>query len=165
MQNLLQNLSCFKTRIINHYWYGPWPRWYNYERELDCTFGFTRLIFIGSVGVVPSMSTFGVEIGFICQTISLSERENSIFSNRSTKTTSEKTKAKKRSELSGIDLICIDGTNLFQVARTWIRLRNKIRHFSITAAGGRPKANLTCKTFLHRWKLICKMGELWHINL
>ena len=37
------------------------------------------------------MSTFGVAIPVICQTMFLSERENSIFSNKSTKMTSEKT--------------------------------------------------------------------------
>ena len=37
------------------------------------------------------MSTFGVAITAICQKIFLSERENSIFSNRSTKMTSKKT--------------------------------------------------------------------------
>ena len=58
------------------------------------TFEFTRLIFIGSVGVVLSMSTFGVAIGFICHTISLSEGENSSFSSRRIKTTSGKKKEK-----------------------------------------------------------------------
>ena len=36
------------------------------------------------------MSIFGVATGVICQTIFLSERENSNFSNKSTKTTSDK---------------------------------------------------------------------------
>ena len=45
--------------------------------------------FIGSVGIVLTMSRFGVAIGVICQTMFLSERENSIFSNKRTKMTSE----------------------------------------------------------------------------
>jgi hypothetical protein len=54
------------------------------------TFESTRLRFIGIVGIVLTMSTFGVIIEVICQTMFLSDRENSIFSKRSTKMTSEK---------------------------------------------------------------------------
>ena len=50
------------------------------------------------------MSTFGVAIPFICRTISLLKRENSIFSSKITKITSKKQKGSAIS-LTYMDLI------------------------------------------------------------
>ena len=60
------------------------------------------------------MSIFGVTIGVICQTMFLSDKENSSFSNRSTKTTSKKEKKKLR--LNELDVEY--NTHSIQVART-----------------------------------------------
>ena len=103
-----------------------------HQTQFITLFESARLSVIGRVGFVLSMSTFGVAIGFICQTMSLSERENSIFSNRSTKTTSgNKEKEEKKRWVFGLTWYrCI--TNSFQVARTWIRLTKQNSTFQYT---------------------------------